>query len=362
MLISTKILKEITTNCSLATLKQKDLPNSNILINFKENTIEAIGSNQTATIIETREIPSTQEVSILIDPNKLLNILKEIKDENIEIETDGKILSIKAGNFKTKIKVQQTEAFEVLNDENSEEITQIEPEKLKKLIKETIYCPDKNDISREYTGIFFELEKDKIKATATDHYRLINVSTPNQNQTEITFILENNGAQILNRINLNSKIKLLKSQNMVVFKTDTTKVISKTISGNFPDYNQILLKEDTSNVVEFDTVQLKDTIKRVSTLSQNREIIIDIQLNDSKTIIKSNNNEGEEAEDIVELKNIKAEENLIIKVDSKFVLDFLPQITSQNLLFLYRSSEEPIMFKTDEDHYSYNYIMTPIIE
>ncbi|WP_025209032.1 DNA polymerase III subunit beta [Hippea sp. KM1] len=361
--IQTKALRDLIGELMLSTAKEKDSILSNILIEIDENGIKGTALNNITSIEKTIETKTDSSLSFTTDPQKLANILREIKEETIELDPEGKTITIKSSGFKTKIKVQDPQMFpKVKHPENTQKICTIKAEKLKKLIKETIYCPDKNDIAREYTGVFVEVEEQQTKATATDHYRLINIKTENQNQTQTSLIIENAGATLISRLSLEGDVELYRGENELLIKQDNLIIVSKLISGNFPDYNQILLDRETSNSIEIDKEKLKDGVKRSSILSENKDITVKIDINEKTMSLVGQNSEGETAEDVIEINPLEAQKDLIIKLNSKFILDFLNQIEADSVVLLYRSAEEPIMFESSEDQYSYKYIMTPIIE
>ncbi len=363
MLIKTKELREAIINASFSISKDKESSLYNVLIETRNNKMEIKSQNNITKLTQTLNTDQEENLKILTDPQKITNILKEIKDETIEIKKEDNILKISSGNFKTKLKTLNPELFsETKKDTNKNKICNIEAEKLKKLIKETIFCPDKNDIAREYTGIYLEIKNKVTKATATDHYRLINVSTENKTEIETEFIIENSGANLINKIPIEGITEIYSSEKEIYIKCGNISIYSKIIKGNFPDYNQILLDKETSNIIELDREELKEAVKRSSVLSENREISININANEKELLISSQNQEGEIAEDKINFSTIKANDNLIIKLDSKFVLDFINQITPKTVTLLYRTSEEPIMFEASEDNFLYKYIMTPIIE
>ena len=363
MLIKTKELREAIINASFSTSKDKESSLYNILIETNNNKIEVKSQNNITKFNQTLNSDQEENIKVLIDPQKIINILKEMKDETIQINKEDNILKISSGNFKTKLKTLNPEVFpEIKENPDKNKICNIKAEKLKKLIKETIYCPDKNDIAREYTGIYLEIKDKTVKATATDHYRLINISTDNESEIETELIIENNGANLINKIPIEGTIDVYLGEKEIYIKCENISISSKIIKGNFPDYNQILLDKETSNIIELDREELKETIKRSSVLSENREISVNININEKEILISSQNQEGEIAEDKIGFNPIKANDNLIIKLDSKFILDFINQITPKTVILLYRTSEEPIMFEAKEDDFLYKYIMTPIVE
>ena len=364
MLISTKELKEAIQNAILSTTKEKESPLYNVLLEIKDRKLTAKSRNNITRITYTAETESEGELSILIEPQKLFNILKEINEENTNIEKEENTVTIQAGSFKTRIKTLNPQLYPKIKESTEKQkICTIDAERLKKLIKNTVYCPDKNDIAREYTGIFFEFKNNTIKATATDHYRLINITTESEIQKETEFIIENSGATLINRIPLEGEVDIIcLSESEVSVESSNLKITSKLIKGSFPDYNQILLDKDTSNVIELERESFKEAVKRSSTLSENREITLNINLKDKILTLSSQNQEGEVAEDQITFSNIGANDNLVIKLDSKFILDFIGQISPKTVTMVYRTAEEPVMFETSEEGFSYKYIMTPIIE
>ncbi len=363
MLIKTKDLKEAIINASFSTSKDKESSLYNILIETKNNKIEIKSQNNITKLVQTLDSNQEEDIKILIDPQKTINILKEIKDKEIEIKKEDNTLKISSGNFKTKLKTLNPEIFpEIKETVEKSKICDIEAEKLKKLIKETIYCPDKNDIAREYTGIYLEIKDKTIKATATDHYRLINVSAENEAEIEAEIILENSGANLINKIPIEGVLEIYSGENEIYINCENTSISSKIIKGNFPDYNQILLDKETSNIIELNREELKEAVKRSSVINENREISVNININNKELLISSQNQEGEISEDKISFNTIRANDNLTIKLDSKFILDFINQITPKIVTLLYRTSEEPVMFEAKEENLLYKYIMTPIIE
>ncbi len=362
MLINTQEFKNAILNASLSTTKDRDNILHNILIEQKGRIMEIRAQSNTTKLINRIETEEEQEFSFALDPQKLINILKEVKEDKIELEPEEKTITIKSGSFKTTIKMQSSQLFPQFEEKDKIELCEVEAEKIKKLIKQTIYCPDKNDIAREYTGVYIEIGEDSIKATATDHYRLINVKSELKAVEPKEFILENSGANLINRVPLQGNLKLYYSDDEITLKGENIEVSSKLIKGTFPDYNQILLNRETSSVIEVEKDRLKEATKRSSVISENREITVKIDPEKNLITLVGVNSEGEEAQDSLNFKAVDLKSGLVIKLDAKFILDFLNQVDAESVVFIFRTSEEPVMFEAEEEGYSYKYITTPIIE
>ncbi len=361
--IRTQDFKKALQLAHLTSSKEKDNILSNALIKISNNKMEITSKNSITKSIQTIDMEEStiEEEIILLNPNTLFNIFKELKEETTELTIKENKISIKNGSFKTTIKIVNQELFPQDQISDQEKITPLEFNKLKHLLKSTTQYPDKNDIAREYTGIFIEILEDSIKTSATDHFRLINVSTNSKNDNQSSFIIENEGAQLLTKIELNDSIELFKTNNSILIKDNEKLIESKLINGTFPDYKSILL-DDNSNIITIDRLNILSAIKRVSVTNNNNEIEFLINPKEKVLTVSSKNQEGEESIDTINIIESNSENEMNIKLDLRFAINFLSQITSSELELYYRSNEEPIMMKSKDNEYLYNYIMTPIIE
>ncbi len=362
--ISTKKLKNAIQISSFTTSKEKENILSNTLIKTENSKIVILSKNSTTKSKQTIDIEGTiQTNKILINPNILFNILKELKDDKTQITFEEKTMLLKNQNFKTTIKTLNQELYPEEVETQKEYLGVIEFDKLKHLMKSTIAYPDKNDIAREYTGIFIEITKDKMKATSTDHFRLINVTTniENKDKIEEKFIIENDGASLITKIDMEKITEIYKNSNSIELKDSEKSIESKIIKGEFPDY-EALLFNNNDNYVVLDRDNLLSSTRRVSVTNTEDEIELKIEPDEKLIKISSKNQEGEESIDQFDIKDINNDNALLIKLNSKFLMGFLSQVDTESVNLYYRSSEEPIMLKTEDKTFVYNYIMTPITQ
>jgi len=361
--INTKQLKDAVQTSSFTVSKEKDNILSNALIEIENDTIKILSKNPITKSEQTIKIKeNTEKSSILINPNTLFNILKELKGETTQITIDENTATINNQNFKTTIKTINKELYPQEQTPKKEFICNLDFNKLKHLMKSTIPYPDRNDISREYTGVFIEIKDNKLMATSTDHFRLINVITDIEStQKDEQFIIENNGGNLITKIDMEDKVDLYKESNSIELKDSEKSIESKIIKGDFPKYDAILLKEE-DNHISINKDEFLSSIKRVSIISTQDEIEIKTDVQNKEMEITAENTEGERSSDKININKTNSENDISIKLNSKFLMNFLSQITADDVYFYYRSAEEPIMLKSQDDSYTYNYIMTPITQ
>jgi DNA polymerase-3 subunit beta len=352
ILLPTQKVKEALQLSTFTVSKEKNNILANALIEISNGNFKITSKNSITKATQTVKIENSEiNETILINPYTLFNVFKELKEDKTELIITEKIITIKNSNFKTNIKTLDKNLYPIDTEEESEKITNLTFNKIKHLFKSTIPYPDKNDVAREYTGVFFEIEKETLNTSATDHFRLINIKTKaNQIENEISFIIENDGAALISKIDMDDIVELYKTKNSIIIKDQNKKVECKIINGNFPEYKTILLDEN-SNFVDIDRKNLLSSIKRISITNIDNEMEFEIKPNENMLIVSSKNQEGEESIDKMEIKEKNSQNDIKIKIDSHFAISFLSQVASDDVRIFYRTNEEPIMIKsTDGTH------------
>jgi len=368
--IKTDELKKVLQISSLTTSKDKNNILNNCFINIKDSSLNIKSTDTIVTSIQTIKIDTDEKTDplnnseFLISPSKMLNIIKETPGDDIIIDIKNSVMTIKSNSFKTSIKTLNTDLYPKLETEDSAKlITSINYNILKKLIKSAIYCPDKNDISREYTGVFIEIKQNSIETAATDRFRLASnlYQMKETNKNELTTIIENEGASLITKLNIDNNIDIYRKKHSILLKTDDSDIEIKTIDSKFPDYKKILLDEN-NNFIELNKKDLLNSIKRVSILNPNNEVMLNI--NGDKLNISSENEEGEKSNDVINILKATEKQSKSIILNSKFISEFLYQLPTEidNVLLYYKDEDKPIMFKTKNDKIKYKYIVVPIIK
>jgi DNA polymerase-3 subunit beta len=205
------------------------------------------------------------------------------------------------------------------------------------------------------TGVFFvrkEGEKDReFRMVATDGYRLSmidrsfgkemedlknGVLLPKKGLVEMNKLLEEDGEEV--------RIKL-KGNNFIV-KKDKVVLIMRLLDAEFPDYRQVIPPQ-TKRHIKMKRSQIMESLKRVSILSSEKTRGVKFQFSPDILELSSYNPEfGEAKEEIV----IDYQgENLVVGFNSRFVLEVLNIIRSEDVIFDIEDSGSPAIIRPAED-------------
>jgi DNA polymerase-3 subunit beta len=346
---------------------------NNILIKANEGNIDLIATNLEIGIIHSVRGKIEKPGEITVDAkiiNEYINFLPqekitfEVKDENIKIE---------CSNYKTKIKGETAKEFPLLPEIEKNNIISISLIEFKKALSQVIFAVSKSESRVELSGILFEFSDNKLFMVATDSYRLaeksidINIEKNKNLNDNNKIIIPAKTAQEVLRIASNlsddldsseKKVKLFINENQIVFELDDSKIISQLITGQYPDYKQIIpQKKETEIIVS--RQELIRAIKVSSIFSKSGINDININVNVEKKEIVISSLSTQTGESIINLNGEIKGKNNNITLNFRYLLDGLNNINSDNVSLFIVDNNTPCVIKNEKED-SYLYIVMPI--
>ena len=300
-----------------------------IKFDLNKNGLTLTASDNDITI-ETF-IPKTDEMEIeengciIIQGKYILDIVRKIKDENINLEVfDETKIIISTLNSEYNLNGINKREYPNINLEESKNHIILDSEELKKMILQTAFATSVDESRPQLTGINFKIIKDELECNATDSYRLArkilklkeetgenyNIIVPSRNLLELIKVIDS------------EQIEMHIFNNKILFKMENTKFQSRLINGSYPNTTNLLPKDYLLNVT-VNINDLYDVIDRVSTLTSDKEKnIVSLEIDGNTLIMRSSS----EAKFMMEaLKTFDGDEATI-----KFVGEINPIILKDN--------------------------------
>jgi DNA polymerase-3 subunit beta len=281
-----------------------------------------------------------KEGTITVSAKKLYEIIKEFPDEDIYFNKDeNNWLIIKCANINFKVVGLPADEFPSLPEDTEESsYSEIDKKTLKDMIDKTIFSVSTEESRVNLSGVYLERVKSDegggIKMIATDGHRLslsksdidVNMETPviipRKGVMEIKKILDDTEGDTI-------KFKIVK--NNCVVKIDDATLFIRLIDEMFPNYNQVIPK-DNEYKVEIDKSSLLKSLKRISLLSTEKYKGVKFQFEKGVMTITSNNSEYGEAKESLNV-DCSAEEELIIGLNARYIMDVLNVTGEEKVIF-----------------------------
>ncbi len=210
-----------------------------------------------------------------------------------------------------------------------------------------------NDETRHYlSGIYFHQtevdEKNYLTAAATDSHRMSiskirldkkidfdPIILPKKTIFQLCSLLDNYDGDV-KVSNIKSKIK---------FELNNSILISKLIDGKFPNYIQVIPKNNQKKL-EIDLKLFLNSVDRVASVSLDKKD--GVKFNLSKDILDlsvNNTNSGDGKETL----NVKFDHDLEISFNSRYLIDVASQLNGEKIEIFFNDSGSPALIKDPSD-------------
>tara|TARA_B100001027_G_scaffold211766_1_gene180336 strand:- start:27 stop:971 length:945 start_codon:yes stop_codon:yes gene_type:complete len=297
-------------------------------------------------IFEEGKITTTSSIMYDIirkfSSGKKINI--SLKDSNkLQVESEKSIFNlncISANEFP-------------LTDENfNQNEFIIESKKLLKLLNKCKFSVSTDETRHYLSGIYFhqtEVEdKNYITAVATDSHRMSisKIRIENKINFEPIILPKKTIFQLCSLLdNYDGDVKVSNVKSKIKFELDNSILISKLIDGKFPNYIQVIPKNNQKKL-EIDLKLFLNSVDRVASVSLDKKDGVKFNLSkDTLKLSVNNTNSGDGKETL----NVKFEHDLEISFNSRYLLDVASQMDGDNVEIYFNDTGSPALIKDPGD-------------
>ncbi len=186
----------------------------------------------------------------ILPAGKLLAILRETRDSELEIETDPSACLIKGPSLEFEMPSEDPSQFPDLPTFAEDKFHEITSGSLREMIRRTVFAAADETARYSMTGVLWELEDNVARLVATDGRRLAlaqGTATAHGGHTTRgqAPVVPTKAMNLLER-NLQDDeetVKICLRPNEVLFRTERAVVYSRLVEGRFPDYRQVMPKK-----------------------------------------------------------------------------------------------------------------------
>jgi DNA polymerase-3 subunit beta len=292
----------------------------------------------------------------LIPIKRFLSIIKELSSDQVELEKKNESLIIKSGKTKIKLRTNKVDDFPQIKKEQGNKFIKINSKILSEMLNFTSFCVGDDNSNYVLSGVLFNIEKNKISLVSTDGKRLSYIKRTIETNTEDEkFILPKKAVdELVKMIKEECEVLIFIKNNNILFETEETELIARTIDGEFPDYKQYIPKESEGKRLNINAKDLLSVLKRANVLSTSDYIAVKISLDEKNiTISKATADIGEIEEKIeVYYKGDK----LDIGFNPLYLIDILSRLDDEFVNIDFYGADKPAVLRKDD----YEYLILPM--
>ena len=309
---------------------------------------------------EDNHLNILEEGAILIDVKYLLEVVRKIDAEDLEIEIiDGNFVRFFGGHAQFKINGMDPNNYTKINFNPLDKSFSISSGDLSEIINQTIFAVSNKDTRPVLTGVNFKARENMLYCTATNSYRLSKKIYPLPLDFEFELTVP---SKILNEmksylaIETDKEVIIGIDDRQIQFIVDDITFQSRLLEGSYPETDKLIPKDFSSTLL----INKNDLLRATDrTLFIKTDNLINNRLQCSKDeIILSNRNQeiGEVEEPLV---GTYEGDDLDICYSANYIIDALRVLKSNEVKISFTSQLKPFII-TDPDDDSVIELVLPL--
>lgn len=299
-----------------------------------------------------------KEGVVTIPARKLYEVVKELADGEIQITVaKNNAVNIKVGKTYCRIMGLGNEDFPKLPEIDLQDAIELEQRVVKEGLSLTSFAISHDETRYVLNGVLLSIKENKIRFIATDGRRLAYVEKelPEKTTKGIEFIIPTKTVTELNKILKDEgTLRIASAQNQVVFHLGDTYLISRLIEGHFPNYEQVIPKEEKT-VGSVNRQAILAAVRRAALFTSQDAQAVKLDFVKDKILVSSHSpNLGEVKEELEA--NVDGDD-LSIGFNPHYLLDVLKTVGEENVSLFLTKPDKPGLFRTKDN---YLYVIMPM--
>ena len=338
---------------------------SNVLLNASEKNLTITATDLDIIFIhKISDVEIIEEGQTTTSSSIMYDIVRKFSSgKKINFSSDGES-KLHLESEKSVFNLNCIKAAEFpLTDENfNQNEFKIESKKLLKLLNKCKFSVS-NDETRHYlSGIFFHQSviEDKIflTAAATDSHRMSvsKINLKDKVEFEPIILPKKTIFQLCTILDdYEGEVKISNIKSKIKFEMSNSILISKLIDGKFPNYIQVIPKENQKKL-EVDLKLFLDSVDRVASVSVDKKDGVKFNLlKDTLNLSVNNANSGDGKETI----SVKFDYEMDVSFNSRYLIDIASQLDGSKIEIYFKDSGSPALIK-DPGDYDSIYVVMPM--
>jgi DNA polymerase III subunit beta len=331
---------------------------ANILLTADAGTqrVSLTGFDQTLGI-QTSFAAQVESSGAITLPAKLLtDIVSRLPNDSqvtLEHNADDPIATLSAKGGCYQVNGLSAEDFPELPLVQAGEALSVATEALMEGLRGTLFATSGDETKQVLTGIHLKVRADSLEFAATDGHRLAVVTTANVNGdaagsavTEFEVTVPARALRDLEKMissrNSAEPIALYYDQGQTVFQCGDQYITSRTLEGQYPNYNQLIPKQFERQVT-LDRKQLLSALERIAVMADQKNNVVKLSLDSEAQAVTL----FVEAQDVGSgQESLSAQisgDSLEIAFNVRYLMDGLKAVNSADVQLQLNSATSPVV-------------------
>jgi DNA polymerase-3 subunit beta len=301
---------------------------SNILIeSLGEGSIRIVGTDLDVTIRCDAEADIKTPGAMCIQARKLFDIVRTLEGGDVHFKKEeNEWVKMKAGRANFRLAGVNREQYPEIPIFKSAPLV-LSAEIFNYFIQNTAFAITNEQSRFTLSGAKFMLADGVARMVTTDGHRLafIEKAVPITGEEKMDALIPKKALLELVKISRDSggDISFGEDQNHIYFETDGRLLITRKLSGNFPNYEMVMPKDNEREVI-FDLAEMKSAVRRIALMADERNRSIRMTVREGEVEVTAQSSEEGEGVEVVPA-DYKGEE-VTLGFNHQYLQEFLNNV------------------------------------
>lgn len=328
----------------------------------KNDRLVVQGMDLNMAISCTIDASISENGEIVVNAKHISELIRKLSSETVTISKnqENRTIKVASGNSEYQLLLMNEDDYPKFPEVDGKQSITIEDEKIKDLIKKTIFSCSTDEARPLFTGILVETKDNSITFVGTNTHRLAVKSLPQPTTEPMSMIIP---SKVLNEISRNLTgtfpqevtISLLNNQIMVTI--DQIVIVSRLIEGKFPDYNKVIPAKFAVKC-QVKAKELAAAVERIALFSTEGDYsTVKMSIGHNEMTLTSSSADVGTGKEVLSCDT--EGDALNVAFNAKYILDILKIVEAEDVLFSMNTSLSPVCITAPEED-NYIYIVTPV--
>lgn len=284
-------------------------------------------------------------------------ILRESPDEKLTIESDGGMTRIHGQRSEFQLPTENPDEFPQVPAFQEESYHQLPARFFREMIRRTVFATDAESSHYALGGVLIELVENSIIGVGTDGRRLAMQQGPAESigghKTQENTVVPSKAVQLMERAIADNEenVQLAVRENSVVLKSRQTTIFSRLVEGRYPRWRDVFPNRAEMIKIEILVGPFLAAVRQAAIVTSDERRGVDFTFSDGKLTLAGHG--AETGESHVELPIAYEGHEIPVKLDPRYLADFLRVLDPESTITLHIRNAQSAMVCDTADNYSY---------
>src|SRR3954469_6307672 len=245
---------------------------SNILIEAEEGAVRMSGTDLDTAVGARAPAAVAEPGAITAPAKKLQEIARELPGAT-ELTTQGDSILISSGRTRFKLNGLPRDEFPAFPKVDFAESWRVTGAELQRLITHVSFAASTEETRPILNGVLWQLQDGEMRMVATNGHRLAKMTLPVETAAQspsADLIVHPKALQQVQRLfGGDAQVEVARSENHIGFRSDTVQVYTRLIEGPYPNYEQVIPKDNDKTMVA-DKGALNSAVRRMAIVASDQ--------------------------------------------------------------------------------------------